>query len=404
MKRILKFIIAAALVWGACYFANVTLNTIAHNNLLGGDLRKARSKIKFTIPFEPLYYIHRARMGRETLFAAFDETDRLMRTRLRWVMQTGAPVLSSPLLWEDTVYVGNNGKKLFKLNAGNGKLIWTYEAGGSFETKPLLAGGLLFAAAHDGLHAIDPETGSRAWFYKSRWAESSPAFFKGMVLMGEDDGKMTALDAKTGKVRWQYGTAGPVESAPAAAGGRVYFGCNRGMIYAVDAARGYEVWTHPVKGRIEGSPLVVDGAVVAGCTGGTVYAFDAELGTLLWEKELGGSIEGGAAGDGKKIIVGTKKGRVFALSGADGAIIWMNEETGPVETTPAIYGDTVYIGCHYGFLTALDISTGARKWRFLTGWDIDESSPETGPDSIFIGSTDGRIYSIGIDREETDIE
>ncbi|MCX6813673.1 MAG: PQQ-binding-like beta-propeller repeat protein, partial [Candidatus Azambacteria bacterium] len=67
------------------------------------------------------------------------------------------------------------------------------------------------------------------------------------------------------------------------------------------------------------------------------------------------------------------------------------------ESSPLIYRGVVYVGCHYGFIHAVDLKTGKKRWRFLTGWDIDESIPAVSGGLVFIGGTDGRAYALRID-------
>src|SRR5438105_12180650 len=51
---------------------------------------------------------------------------------------------------------------------------------------------------------------------------SSPAVANGVVYIGSDDGKMYALDAKTGTRLWSYRTGNIIDSSPAVANGGVY--------------------------------------------------------------------------------------------------------------------------------------------------------------------------------------
>jgi outer membrane protein assembly factor BamB len=54
-----------------------------------------------------------------------------------------------------------------------------------------------------------------------------------MVYFGSGDGRLYALDARTGQEKWRFKTDGGVNSSPAVAGGVVYFGSTDGYLYAV---------------------------------------------------------------------------------------------------------------------------------------------------------------------------
>ena len=62
---------------------------------------------------------------------------------------------------------------------------------------------------------------------------SSPAVANGVVYVGSDDGKLYALDAVTGALKWSYFTRrGLIQSSPAVANGVVYIGSTDHNVYA----------------------------------------------------------------------------------------------------------------------------------------------------------------------------
>ena len=115
---------------------------------------------------------------------------------------------------------------------------------------------------------------------------------------------VVALDAKTGKQLWEYdpqvngAIAGRaccdvVNRGVAAWKGKIYVGMLDGRLVALDAKTGKVVWqvqtTDPTKAyAITGAPRVVDGKVLIGNGGaefgarGYISAYDAEIGKLIW--------------------------------------------------------------------------------------------------------------------------
>ena len=65
------------------------------------------------------------------------------------------------------------------------------------------------------------------------WFGSSPAIADGVVYVGSEDGRLYALDARTGQEKWRFKTDGAIVSSPAVAGGVVYFASTDGYLYAV---------------------------------------------------------------------------------------------------------------------------------------------------------------------------
>jgi outer membrane protein assembly factor BamB len=153
---------------------------------------------------------------------------------------------------------------------------------------------------------------------ESRWSfqtsspgrPTAPVTVGGLVFLGDESGTVWALDAVSGKVRWQANTGGAVYFAPAVWNGRLFVGSADGRVYAFEAATGRRLWsflaapanrwitvygklmsTWPVAGGV-----VVDQGVVYAAAGiahydGTyVYALDAVTGKLTWCNDSSGAI------------------------------------------------------------------------------------------------------------------
>jgi outer membrane protein assembly factor BamB len=59
-----------------------------------------------------------------------------------------------------------------------------------------------------------------------------------MVFIGSDDGRLYALDEKTGNPTWTYKTGSNVKSTPAVANGRLYVGSEDGYVYCFGPGTG----------------------------------------------------------------------------------------------------------------------------------------------------------------------
>src|SRR5688572_2212345 len=71
-----------------------------------------------------------------------------------------------------------------------------------------------------------------------------PVVAGGAVYVGSSaTGKVSALDAATGKERWAFFTGGPVRFAPAVAAGRVFAASDDGHLYCLAADTGNLLWS-----------------------------------------------------------------------------------------------------------------------------------------------------------------
>ena len=81
------------------------------------------------------------------------------------------------------------------------------------------------------LIALNANTGAVLWSYATGGSvDSSPAVANGVVYVGSDDNSVYALNAKTGARLWSYATGGSVESSPIVANGMVYVSSDK--VYA----------------------------------------------------------------------------------------------------------------------------------------------------------------------------
>ncbi|HEY4917739.1 MAG TPA: PQQ-binding-like beta-propeller repeat protein, partial [Solirubrobacteraceae bacterium] len=71
--------------------------------------------------------------------------------RLRWKVQTAAPVASSPAIAADgTVYVGSDDGSVWSIGAG-GDVRWTYKTGGTVFSSPAVGSdGTVYVGSADG--------------------------------------------------------------------------------------------------------------------------------------------------------------------------------------------------------------------------------------------------------------
>ena len=62
--------------------------------------------------------------------------------------------------------------------------------------------------------ALSRRNGSSSGSCGRTQVESSPAMVNGIVYFGATDGRLFAVDADTGKIRWVYNTGGRINRAP----------------------------------------------------------------------------------------------------------------------------------------------------------------------------------------------
>lgn len=140
-------------------------------------------------------------------------------------------------------------------------------------TAPVAAGGMVFLGGSDGIvRALDAASGEVRWTaYTGGWVRFPPTISGGRALVGSDDGWVYALEAATGRLLWRF-RAAPVERRipvygalpstwPVASGVLVekdtaYFAAGINdydgtHVYAVDAATGKIRWQNNTAGHLD---------------------------------------------------------------------------------------------------------------------------------------------------------
>ncbi|HEV7632406.1 MAG TPA: PQQ-dependent dehydrogenase, methanol/ethanol family, partial [Steroidobacteraceae bacterium] len=254
-----------------------------------------------------------------------------------------------------------------------------------------------------------------AWyadFDTNRGQEASPLVIDGMLYVTTAWSKVFAYDAKTGKPLWNYdpqvagqtgikGCCDVVNRGLAAWGGNLFVGSYDGRLIALDAKTGKKVWEVTTVDQSKvytstGAPRVAKGKVIIGNGGselgvrGYISAYDAKDGKLLWRfytvpgdpklpyetpqlrdaaktwnGDLYWKLGGGTVWDGIVYDSGTN----LVYFGTANGTPWVAEARSPGG------GDNLFLNS----IIAVNLDTGAYAWHYQVTpaetWDFDTTSP-----------------------------
>jgi polyvinyl alcohol dehydrogenase (cytochrome) len=240
-----------------------------------------------------------------------------------------------------------------------------------------------------GLTKAEMETLELAWaivFPGVSGLRAAPAIVGSTVFYSAGaTGRLLALDAESGCVKWVYESPTPLRSSvsfePDGVEGRptLYFGDARGQVHSVDAASGRPLWIRdaradPGVGMITGSVVVHGGRVIVPisasgvsaavnpehecCSGrGAVTVLDAITGERLWTYVT----------MGEAVYTGEVNSAGARLRGPSGAAIWstptVDVERGRIYVTTGQNTSLPATGTSDAII-ALDLETGRELWVF----------------------------------------
>jgi len=191
-------------------------------------------------------------------------------------------------------YGGGTWGSLHVLDLSTGRKVAT--AGGSryggakcLYNTPAVVGQTTYFVHMSGLSAADLADGElRLRFYtkldplaapNTERVNASPAVWDGVAVAPMDNGAVYGVEAlQTGKVLWTFKTGKANRSSPAIAAksGFVYFGSRDGKLYALDAKTGDKAWEFATGGPVDSSPWPADGVIYVGSDDGHIYALKGE--------------------------------------------------------------------------------------------------------------------------------
>jgi alcohol dehydrogenase (cytochrome c) len=254
-------------------------------------------------------------------------------------------------------------------NASKLQLVYSFSLASlrSNESSPIVIGNTLYVSTSWGpkyVYALDAATGARKWTYEPDIPDD--------VL--------------------QYACCDVNNRGVSYADGKLFVGRLDGKLSAIDAATGKELWTSTVVDYKQGSvitspPLVVRDKVITGFGGGeygvrgALQAFDTNSGKLLWQT-FTVPAPGEPGSDTWKGDTGVHGGGAAWLVGSydpkSDTVYWGTSNSGPWNTGVRSTGDG-----NFGKLTnlytsstlALDPNNGKIKWHVqhtpADAWDYD---------------------------------
>jgi outer membrane protein assembly factor BamB len=178
---------------------------------------------------------------------------------------------------------------------------------------------VVYTGCRDGhVYALDAATGHKKWEYMTNlsWVNATPAVRDGLVYTGtSDSARFFALDAKTGRLRFNFSAKGQVFSSPALAGDVAYVGSSNGRLYAVDAKAGTLVSEFQTEAS-KNDPMKIlnpDGAFNPNATYGPYFRDYQDMVLSVYRIFSVGAIWSSPVVDRGVVYFGSSDGNVYAL-------------------------------------------------------------------------------------------
>lgn len=315
-------------------------------------------------------------------------------TKLLWSFDCEDEIRGTPVVDQDTVYIGSYDNNLYALNASSGEFIWKYATDGGIVSKPAVFEGNIYFGSEDGrLHVVSARSGKIVWTYISGYPiRSSPKISEGHLFIGGDDGYLHAINAVTGRRAWRSEAGAHVRSTPLIIGENILFGTEAGELWCLDLG-GSTRWRFRAKRAVTSSPACEASVVYFTSIDWNLYALDLKTGFLVWRYRMGKASISSPYFSENLIFAGCSDSKVYCLDSRTAKEVWTFSTEHQVTGSPVIYKDSLYIGSVDGFIYCLEFRTGRLRWKYRTNGPITGTAVVVN-DIVYIGSTDHRIYAL----------
>jgi outer membrane protein assembly factor BamB len=213
----------------------------------------------------------------------------------RWSLATQGWPWRCTLGPDGTIYVATSTGWLYALDPADGRIRRAAQVTSQANEAVADDARLYVATYRDGVLALSRTGGGRVWQVPS----ASTGVVAGLAIDADHvyytegtgtsradyGGTLRSVDARTGRVGWEFSFDGLIQAGPVLADGRLFVPDNRGVLWAVDAATGAAVWRASVAANVWSRVSVAGDTVYAG-TGTGAVALAAASGRYQWRTDV----------------------------------------------------------------------------------------------------------------------
>jgi outer membrane protein assembly factor BamB len=276
----------------------------------------------------------------------------------------------------------------FAFNAGDGSLRWRARTDCwivdiPFEDNavPMVKDGIVY----DGTYALRQQDGTVLWRTAINTQTEGALSLQALVgdtLYANTENYVFAINARNGKVLWRYGpdTLMPIGGALVVADHVLYVGTlgsvdhpEASRFYALDADTGKLRWQYRM-GAYQGA-VIHNNSIYVSSRDQCLYALDKNTGSLRWKYKFVYPTYNIATIAGNILYINIDG--AYALNSADGTVLWHKELGSSPSvsfTPPVILEGVVYLasidGSGHSILYALNASNGAEYWHSHTPYQV----------------------------------
>lgn len=291
------------------------------------------------------------------------------------------------------VYVGT-GDGVYRVDVKTGKAIWRYVikadpnappafTNAAVSAPPVVSGNTVYAASQNGkLYAINAKSGSLRWSHDFQMEINEPFMADGLLYIAAnfDDSYIYALNPADGSVHARYHivSPNPLESfATATVANDVLYTTTMNTIQALRLSDGKQIWHAAIDATQNfGTPQLVDGVLYVASShvsektanepqDSYVYTFNAQTGAKIWQSiDITGFVLSTPSIADGVVYCGSQNGFAYAFNAHSGKLLWQRNPGGPTYPAPEEENGVVFAG--YATASGGGVTSGG-----IVAWNAD---------------------------------
>ena len=293
--------------------------------------------------------------------------------RVRWKQDLDLALSGGVGHHGNSVFVGASEGLVMRLDAASGSEIWRAPVSGEVLSAPQGDGRYVVAQTYDGkLMGFDYETGEVRWTYTSDVpvltlrGTGTPMILGDNAIAGFADGKVVAINLRSGNVAWEVRVAIPqgrseierivdIDGSMAVQSNELYVASYQGRLAAIDTRSGRRLWQRNVS-SVSGVGVGFGNVYVAD-DDGTVSAFLRNGQGVRWQNiDLGFRDLSRPTPVNSYVAVVDFEGYLHLLSQVDGEIVGRTKvDSSGARADMLTRGNRLFVFTNDGALKAYDV-------------------------------------------------
>ncbi len=292
-----------------------------------------------------------------------------------WRNNTKLPISAGASANEGLVVVGTHAGEVIALRQVDGGFLWRNRVASEILACPAIGNGVVLVKSIDGqLTALSVRDGHTLWHYQQTEptlilrGASTPRIHNETAIVGFASGNLGKFTLREGSLLWLQTIATPegmfaiqrmvdIDADPIIFNNRIYVATYQGKVAALDLRTGREIWTHDISSYIG---IAVDNQrVYVSDAKGHIWAFNAHTGNVDWRQpQLTARNITGPATIQNYIVVGDGEGYLHWLNKTDGRFIARTKvDRSGMVAAPVVDNNVTYVVTKEGRLVAYTITS-----------------------------------------------